>query len=185
MSDAVPAFAMNNCMRALCLLRLAGPPPPARLATLVFLTFTTPPCPALPPSLKAFLPVMESFGFETDLRYHTQVRVGALLCIGLCCMYALAGASVLTRRVASHLLRRLPGRWSILSPVLQALLHFASLPPLPFLPPNRARPSACRCSTTGRLCRETRWTDRWCCARWSPRPCRQVSSVNLFASNEC
>jgi U5 small nuclear ribonucleoprotein component len=24
--------------------------------------------------VKAFLPVMESFGFETDLRYHTQVR---------------------------------------------------------------------------------------------------------------
>ena len=25
--------------------------------------------------VKAFLPVVESFGFETDLRYHTQVRV--------------------------------------------------------------------------------------------------------------
>ena len=25
--------------------------------------------------VKAFLPVIESFGFETDLRYHTQVRV--------------------------------------------------------------------------------------------------------------
>ncbi len=24
--------------------------------------------------VKAFLPVIESFGFETDLRYHTQVR---------------------------------------------------------------------------------------------------------------
>ena len=24
--------------------------------------------------VKAFLPVVESFGFETDLRYHTQVR---------------------------------------------------------------------------------------------------------------
>ena len=26
--------------------------------------------------VKEFLPVMESFGFETDLRYHTQVRRG-------------------------------------------------------------------------------------------------------------
>ena len=26
--------------------------------------------------VKAFLPVMESFGFETDLRYHTQGQVG-------------------------------------------------------------------------------------------------------------
>jgi len=25
--------------------------------------------------VKAFLPVIESFGFETDLRYHTQVRI--------------------------------------------------------------------------------------------------------------
>ncbi len=25
--------------------------------------------------VKAFLPVMESFGFETDLRYHTQGQV--------------------------------------------------------------------------------------------------------------
>jgi len=25
--------------------------------------------------VKAFLPVVESFGFETDLRYHTQVRI--------------------------------------------------------------------------------------------------------------
>lgn len=25
--------------------------------------------------VKAFLPVVESFGFETDLRYHTQVRL--------------------------------------------------------------------------------------------------------------
>ncbi len=24
--------------------------------------------------VKAYLPVIESFGFETDLRYHTQVR---------------------------------------------------------------------------------------------------------------
>ena len=35
----------------------------------------------LPPSLsshlQAFLPVMESFGFETDLRYHTQVQYGS------------------------------------------------------------------------------------------------------------
>lgn len=26
--------------------------------------------------VKAYLPVIESFGFETDLRYHTQVRGG-------------------------------------------------------------------------------------------------------------
>lgn len=25
-------------------------------------------------TVKAYLPVIESFGFETDLRYHTQVR---------------------------------------------------------------------------------------------------------------
>ncbi len=29
--------------------------------------------------VKAFLPVIESFGFETDLRYHTQVRSRARL----------------------------------------------------------------------------------------------------------
>jgi hypothetical protein len=27
--------------------------------------------------VKAFLPVMESFGFETDLRYHTQASTGS------------------------------------------------------------------------------------------------------------
>jgi hypothetical protein len=28
--------------------------------------------------VKAYLPVIESFGFETDLRYHTQVRRGGV-----------------------------------------------------------------------------------------------------------
>lgn len=33
--------------------------------------------------VKAFLPVIESFGFETDLRYTTQVRVLSRLAVGL------------------------------------------------------------------------------------------------------
>lgn len=36
--------------------------------------------------VKAFLPVMESFGFETDLRYHTQGQVRAVFWCGAVCM---------------------------------------------------------------------------------------------------
>jgi U5 small nuclear ribonucleoprotein component len=37
--------------------------------------------------VRAYVPVIESFGFETDLRYHTQVRRGAgLRVLGAACM---------------------------------------------------------------------------------------------------
>ena len=48
--------------------------------------------------VKALLPVIESFGFETDLRYHTQVR----MCAWSTCRDILGqGARLLVMEVAA------------------------------------------------------------------------------------
>ena len=41
--------------------------------------------------VKAFLPVMESFGFETDLRYHTQGQVCMRVCVFMCVCACMCG----------------------------------------------------------------------------------------------
>jgi hypothetical protein len=45
--------------------------------------------------VKAFLPVVESFGFETDLRYHTQVRSHGRALLSMSCSAGIADDKVL------------------------------------------------------------------------------------------
>lgn len=147
-------------------------------------------------TVKAYLPVVESFGFETDLRYHTQVRREGVL---HSTVYTRGGGG--EEQAVTHAAPRsgllqpsLSCRW--LRPGLSALSHISTLPPKTsppispasvHLPPSvltvsaarhntppththRARPSASQCLTTGPLSLVTPWTAQWCCGPWSQHP---------------
>jgi hypothetical protein len=102
---------------------------------------------------QAFLPVVESFGFETDLRYHTQ---GQAFCQSVFDHWQVSGGSWMRRRklaLSCFSTNRFHQPCAVSPP-----------PPFPpFSPPTTHPRSSPATPSTGRSC----------CARWSPRPWRR------------